>query len=1018
MPIATRLTNTGTLLVNGSFDEFTGAPVVDSSLKLWLDAAQTTSYPGSGSTWTDLSGNANNGTLVNSPSFISNDGGGCIQLDGINDYITLPTTGFAPASLTIDYWIKRISDNGYFWLIDNSDQPELRMLFKSSGKLQIYFYDDGAYFSTALSNTTFSTGSWYNITATLTNGSQNVYINGNQEILTTTGTYTGGPSGNAGEHTLGTYNRPGAGYGGYANVRIGSYRFYNRVLTAAEVLQNYNALQSRYGLESSLIAEALVVGGGGAGGHLGGGGAGGHRYFTNQSLVSNTNYTVTVGAGGTASTGATGNQGSNSVFNIYTSAGGGGGAGEAALPAAGGSGGGGGGISGTSRPGAAGNTPSTSPSQGNTGGNGNDNGAGTAFAGGGGGGAGGTGDNASGTTTAGNGGLGTTNSITGSSVTRAAGGGGGAYQLGGTGTAGTGGSSIGGNGGRNGLNATSGSPNTGSGGGGNGYTSAGNLQGSSGAGGSGVVILKYPNTFTISNSGGGLTFTTDSSSVAGYNITTFTAGTGNISFTALTKICRTTSNTVFAGTLDEFTGAPVVDSNLKLWLDAAQTTSYPGSGTTWTDLSGSGFNGTLTSGPTFSSADGGSIVFDGTDDYVITGFIDIISGNNITVEVWVNCGSSQNQYANILDFNHSNLGFVIQQDSTTLNTFYFAYHNGSGYEITPTITLPTNTWCQLVFVKSGTSTIGYLNSVNTISYTGSANIASTVLNLALGRWLGGGGREFNGKISNTKLYNRALTAAEITQNYNALQSRYGLASVTATQMPVVQRQQSSGTLLVNGEFDEFTGAPIVDSGLKLWLDSAQTTSYPGSGTTWTDLSGNGNNGTLINGVGFDGSNGGGLVFDGSNDYVDLNTNNIITGTNPFTFSCFYTITAFNGGGEIFGNYGTGYTTNYLWISGEYGAYLDGAVYFPGAPLSAGTYHMAVTRDSGGAVILYKNGVQVNSGTLANSIAVGQNFRLGADVNIPGERLNGKIYNQMVYNRALTTDEITTNFNALRNRYGI
>ena len=66
----------------------------------------------------------------------------------------------------------------------------------------------------------------------------------------------------------------------------------------------------------------------------------------------------------------------------------------------------------------------------------------------------------------------------------------------------------------------------------------------------------------------------------------------------------------------------------------------------------------------------------------------------------------------------------------------------------------------------------------------------------------------------------------------------------------------------------------------------------------------------------------------------------------------------------------------------------------------------------------KNGVQVNSGTLANSIAVGQNFRLGADVNIPGERLNGKIYNQMVYNRALTADEITTNFNALRNRYGI
>lgn len=550
---------------------------------------------------------------------------------------------------------------------------------------------------------------------------------------------------------------------------------------------------------SSFVADVLVIGGGGAGGHLGGGGAGGHRYFTNESLVSATNYTVTVGAGGSASTGATGNQGSNSVFSTYTAAGGGGGAGEAALPAAGGSGGGGGGLAGTSRPGAAGNTPSTSPSQGNAGGNGNDNGVGTAFAGGGGGGAGATGSNAPGTTTAGNGGVGTTNSITGTSVTRAAGGGGGAYQFGSTATAGTGGSSIGGNGGRNGLNATAGSTNTGSGGGGNGLNSSGNLQGSSGAGGSGVVIIKYPNTFAISNSGGGLTFTTDSSSVAGYNITTFTAGTGSISFDSL--IFRTTSDTVFArefdevslgagsvkqrqqssgtllvnGEFDEFTGAPVVDSSLKLWLDAAQTTSYPGTGTTWTNLSGSGVNGTLTSGPTFSSADGGSIVFDGIDDYVLTGFIDIISGNNITVEVWVNCGSSQKTYANILDFDHSNLGFVIQQNVNILNTFYFAYYNViNGYEFTPTITLPTNTWCQLVFVKSGTTTIGYLNSVNTVSYTGGADIYSSNLRVGLGRWLGNAGREFNGKISNTKLYNRALTADEITTNFNALRGRYGI----------------------------------------------------------------------------------------------------------------------------------------------------------------------------------------------------------------------------------------------------
>ena len=775
----------------------------------------------------------------------------------------------------------------------------------------------------------------------------------------------------------------------------------------------------------SLVADALVVGGGGAGGHLGGGGAGGHRYFTNQSLVSATNYTVTVGAGGTASAGATGNQGSNSVFDTYTSAGGGGGAGEAALPAAGGSGGGGGGISGTSRPGAAGNTPSTSPSQGNAGGNGNDNGAGTAFAGGGGGGAGGTGDNASGTTTAGNGGLGTPNSITGTSVTRAAGGGGGAYSLYATGTAGTGGSSIGGNGGRNGLNATSGSPNTGSGGGGNGYTDVGNLQGVSGAGGSGVVILKYPNTFTISNSGGGLTFTTDSSSVAGYNITTFTAGTGQISFTALTKF-STTSNTVFAGTLDEFTGAPVVDSSLKLWLDAAQTTSYSGSGSTWTDLSGNANNGTLVNAPSFISNDGGGCIqLDGINDHITlptTGF----APASLTIDYWIKRISDEGYFWIIDNSDQPELRMLF----TSSGKLQIYFYDDGGYFSTAlsSTTFSTASWYNITAALTNGLQNVYINGnqeiiTTTGTYTGNpgGNAGEHTLGTYNRPGAGYGGYA-NVRIGSYKFYNRVLTAAEITQNYNALQSRYGLASITATQMPVVQRQQSSGTLLVNGEFDEFTGAPIVDSGLKLWLDSAQTTSYPGSGTTWTDLSGSGNNGTLNNGVGFDGSNGGGLVFDGSNDYVDLNTNNIITGTNPFTFSCFYTITTVNGGGEIFGNYGSGYSTNYLWISGEYGAYLDAAVYFPGAPLSAGTYHMAVTRDSGGSVILYKNGVQVASGTLANSIAVGPNFRLGADVTgsatVGGERLNGKIYSQMVYNRALTADEITTNFNALRNRYGI
>ena len=784
----------------------------------------------------------------------------------------------------------------------------------------------------------------------------------------------------------------------------------------------------------SLVADVLVVGGGGAGGHLGGGGAGGHRYFTNQSLVSATNYTVTVGAGGSASTGATGNQGSNSVFDTYTSAGGGGGAGEAALPAAGGSGGGGGGISGTSRPGAAGNTPSTSPSQGNAGGNGNDNGAGTAFAGGGGGGAGGIGNNAPGTTTAGDGGLGTANSITGTSVTRAAGGGGGAYQIGSTATAGTGGSSIGGNGGRNGLNATSGSPNTGSGGGGNGLNSSGNLQGLSGGGGSGVVILKYPNTFTISNSGGGLTFTTDSSSVAGYNITTFTAGTGQISFTALTKF-RTTSNTVFAGTLDEFTGAPVVDSSLKLWLDAAQTTSYSGSGTTWTDLSGSGNNGTLTGGPTFSSVDGGSIVLDGTDDYTSISNNSLLSfgTNSFTINLWIRRISGSSLVPIITSYNDYNSGY---------STYFFAgiyvgapgsYYDGftlltsGGSYITSLLGIPitNNEWINVSITRSGGDFTLYKNgSIHSTASSTGLDWSGTGRPTLIGGGVAGIS-PFNGNISDVQIYNRALTAAEIAQNYNALQSRYGLASITATQMPVVQRQLSSGTLLVNGEFDEFTGAPVVDSNLKLWLDAAQTTSYPGTGTTWTDLSGSGFNGTLTSGPTFSSADGGSIVFDGTDDHVLTGFIDIISGNNVTVevwVNCgssqnqYANILDFN-----HSNLGFVIQQDSTTLNTFYFAYHNGIGYeiTPTITLPTNTWCQLVFVKSGTSTIGYLNSVNTVSYTgSANIASTVLNLALGRWLGGGGREFNGKISNTKLYNRALTADEITTNFNALRRRYGI
>ena len=114
MPIASRLTNTGTLLVNGIFDEFTGAPVVDSSLQLWLDAGQTTSYPGTGTTWTDLSGNNNTGTLTNGPTY-SSANGGSLSFDGVDDYVDCGNAASLSFTnnLTVSIWCSSNNAAGY-----------------------------------------------------------------------------------------------------------------------------------------------------------------------------------------------------------------------------------------------------------------------------------------------------------------------------------------------------------------------------------------------------------------------------------------------------------------------------------------------------------------------------------------------------------------------------------------------------------------------------------------------------------------------------------------------------------------------------------------------------------------------------------------------------------------------------------------------------------------------------------------------------------------------------------------
>lgn len=224
---------------------YAGPNTIQDGLVLHLDAGNKRSYPGAGLNWFDISEFKRTASLVNGPIFES-DAGGCFSLDGTNDYITCPTIGVATANLTMELWIKRKANNGHFLTIDNYDQPELRLRFDTTG-LNILYYDDGVYFTNTSYATTFNTNLWYHIVTALQNGSQRYYING-ELVLSTSGVYTGNATGNAFENTLGTYNRPSAGYNGYANVKYGIYKVYNRFLSHQQVLNNFNATRARFGI--------------------------------------------------------------------------------------------------------------------------------------------------------------------------------------------------------------------------------------------------------------------------------------------------------------------------------------------------------------------------------------------------------------------------------------------------------------------------------------------------------------------------------------------------------------------------------------------------------------------------------------------------------------------------------------------------------------------------------------------------------------------------------------------------
>ena len=222
--------------------------------------------------------------------------------------------------------------------------------------------------------------------------------------------------------------------------------------------------------------------------------------------------------------------------------------------------------------------------------------------------------------------------------------------------------------------------------------------------------------------------------------------------------------------------SPQISLNgLVLALDAANTKSYPGSGTTWTDLSGRGNNGTLTNGPTYSSANGGSIVFDGTDDYVnfpgtASGILDFGTGN-FSLCCWIKPGSSIDSDGII---NKRSGGRGYRLDIYSSLGIRMLVVGDAGVVVTANQIYTVDTWYYVVGVAENNTLKLYINSTlqnQTATYSGTLSNSSV---LEIGRMDTNNEHSLGASLPQASIYNRALSAAEVSQNFNALRGRYGI----------------------------------------------------------------------------------------------------------------------------------------------------------------------------------------------------------------------------------------------------
>lgn len=436
----------------------------------------------------------------------------------------------------------------------------------------------------------------------------------------------------------------------------------------------------------------------------------------------------------------------------------------------------------------------------------------------------------------------------------------------------------------------------------------------------------------------------------------------------------------------------IVTDNLIMHIDPGKASSYPGTGTSIYDLSPTGNTGTLINGPSFSSINGGSLVFDGSNDYIVmpSNSAYNLANGSFTIELFFSVTNPIVGERMILEHNNWQAAGLYQFTFATNDVFRVnfpeAYSGSKQLDYTET-PLGTNKWMHAIGqfdTNTNTSRI-YINGVLKAERTDvTQELGSSTSNIYI-FCRNGTGLFLAAKLGFIRLYNRALTFSEITQNYNATKARY------INVLP-----------------------PVNDSSLVLNLDAGNRASFSGTGSTWVDLSGRGNNFSLINGAYFAGSGTTTyMYFDGTNDRAIL-PGGVNLGTSHTVSVMFKANGVMNS--VIFGDVGWSNTGYAFYANNNTLEYAAGNGYNNLTFTSSTNWMYLTVVRNGRSFTFYQNGASLGTLSLTED-SILKLSSLGSYYS-GTYTYAGAIAIATCYTRPLTAAEVLQNFNSVRSRYNI